>query len=594
MKFIYSIYYNFLIFIIITVIIFFPHNAIAVNRVNPLIIEQNREQQKNIDNETRKRLNERPTEGKPKIEVIDILLLPEGQCQIVKQIFPYGADKISQSEIDKIFTPVLNLCLDNTKIKNIANQLQNWYLKSGFITTRVSVKQPQNSFTEKGNLEVWVIEGAIGDFILGKNTTFDISRIKSAFPVRTGNILNIHDLDQGLEQLNSLFSQKFRMQIKPSKRPGYSDIILLEFNSNDTGLNFRNNDNTNNQRITFNYSNAGVKSTGEDLYNFNYTKENLLGYNDSFSLSWQRAKPANSNKNETLRFNAKLPLGYWNLKFNYNMGKTIRTIEGNTISFLSKSNIETTQLSANKVLSRSQKYKFEANSTIEFSKRESLINNTIIQTSSREIFSLDLGLLYTHYFKNSTVIISPTISAGLPFFGALRDDSTVIESQPHAEYNLLKLYTYYRHQFLTSSRYQFSIQNTLNFQYSDTPLFGEKQFVLGGEYSIRGFKENVISSDKGISLRNDLILPVGLWMLPWNTNPALAPINFKLFFDVGNGYPFINGKHESISGWGYGLDYNYRWFTASITRAIALKTTEQYSNDEGWINYLNFSARLSF
>jgi len=588
-------YYIFLTIIIINVFLNPLESIYADEQVSPIIIEQNREQQRILDTQANKRLEARPPGVTPNIEIATPTLLDEGQCQVVKQFFPYGADKIPNSEINSIFNPLLNQCIDNIKIATIANQIQSWYLLSGFITTRVSIKQPQNSFKEKGNLEIWVVEGKIGNFILGQNTQFDISRIKGAFPVKTGDVLNIHDLDQGLEQLNTLFSQKFKMQIKPSQRPGYSDIILLESNTSQTSLNLlKMDDSIERQKVVFNYSNGGVKSTGEDLYNLKYTKENAFGYNDTLSFSLQRALPETTSKNESIRFNASVPFGYWNYSINYNLGDTVRAINGNTTSFLSKSKIQTTQLSASRILSRSQKSKLESSASLEFSERKSFINDTLITTSSRQISSFDLGLTYTRYFPGSTLILSPTISSGTSLFGGVSNAANITKDQPHAEYNLFKLYSYYRQQYLSASRYQFSIQNSFNLQYSDTALYGEKQFILGGEYSIRGYKENVMSSDSGMSLKNDIILPIGSWIYPWNNNELILPLSVKVFLDIGEGYPFVDGKRKSISGWGYSVDYNYRWFTASLTRAKSINSPDIFVTDEGWVNYLNFSAQLTF
>ncbi len=568
--------------LLLTSILSAPINAAP--QVNPTIIQQNREQQKLLESDVNKRLKKRQSVDSGKLQLKNILLLPKGQCHIVKQIFAYGADKIPSSKLQSIINSNLNQCLNNSKITKLVTEIQNWYLKAGFITTRVTVKNPQNSFSEKGNLELWVYEGQIGEFILNNNSNVDNSRIKTAFPIGTGDILNIHDLDQGLEQLNKLFSQKFKMQIKPATRPGYSDIVLIELTAT-TKIT---------QQIVFNYTNGGTKSTGEDLYNIKYSKENLLGLNDSISVSLQQALPDISNKSESIRINANVPYGYWNFKFNYNLGSTIRTINSNTIPFKSKSDIQTTQLSASRVYSRTQKSKLELNSMIEFSDRKSFINDTLITVSSRQIASVDFGLLYTRYFQNSTLILSPSISNGVALFGAIKDAADINKNQAHAEYNIIKLYSYYRYQIFPFSRYRFYLQNSINVQYSDKALYGEKQFVLGGEYSIRGFKENVMSSDSGISMRNDIILPIGHWMLPWIKKPLIAPLTLKFHYDIGEGYPFVDGKRKSISGWAIGINYNYKWFTVSLTSAAPIINPDIFVEKQSRVTYLNFNANFLF
>lgn len=567
--------------------------ANAAPQVDPIIIEQNREQQQQREVEANKRLNQRPSQKSPQIKIDTKALVADGECRVINAVFAYGADLIPQSQRNKIINPILKTCLNNIQITNIANQIQQWYLENGYITTRVTIKSTQNSFIEKGNLEIWVIEGKIGAFILGNNNHFDNTRIKTAFPQKTGDILRIQALDQGLEQLNKLFSQQFQMKIKPAARPGYSDIVLLQHYPATREL-VTSTTPVASQQLTVTYNNGGTKSTGEDLYNVHYTKENLFGLNDTVSFSWQRALPVTDNKNDSIRLNASMPYGYWNFRFNYNLGNTVRKIAGNTLSFLSKSAIQTTQFSVNRILSRSKQNKIENTVKIEFSERKSYINDTQIETSSRQIANINYGLTYTQYFQNSTLIISPSLTNGLPLFGAIKNSDTIQQSQPHAEYNLLKVYGYYRQRYLTSSRYSFSIQNAINAQYANQALYGEKQFVLGGEYSIRGFKENVVSNDNGVSLRNDVILPVGLWTLPWHKKNLLAPLTVSLFYDIGEVNAVTNGKPTVMSGWGYSIGYNHKWLTASYVKSKSLRRSDAFTVDEDWVQYLNITVKQTF
>src|SRR5690606_22322475 len=45
---------------------------------------------------------------------------------------------------------------------------------------------------------------------------------RTAFPMRHGDVLNLRDLEQGLEQIKRLASQDVQMEIKPSDETGYS------------------------------------------------------------------------------------------------------------------------------------------------------------------------------------------------------------------------------------------------------------------------------------------------------------------------------------------------------------------------------------
>ncbi|MFX6743248.1 POTRA domain-containing protein, partial [Acinetobacter baumannii] len=49
---------------------------------------------------------------------------------------------------------------------------------------------------------------------------------RSAFPTRSGDLLNLRDLEQGLEQMKRVASQDVDMQVVPTATPGVSDVVI--------------------------------------------------------------------------------------------------------------------------------------------------------------------------------------------------------------------------------------------------------------------------------------------------------------------------------------------------------------------------------
>ena len=578
--------------LISSLIVFASH---AATQVTPTIQEEQRERQRRIDEEIQRRLQQRPSPTAPKIEIEAPVVLPEGQCQAIKQVFLYGADHFPERKRKKTYAPYLDQCLDNSGIGKLVRSIQEWYLQAGYITTRVSLKQRQSSL-DRGNLEMWVVEGRIGRFILGGNTAFDRSRIKAAFPVSSGNVLNIHDLDQGIEQLNRLFSQSFRMQIRPGKRPGFSDIFLVEYSNNDTLLKpVQPHPKLGRRQIGYQYNNGGIEATGLHLHNLNFKRENLFGVNDAMSFGWQRGSPylPKQKENEVIKFDVSVPRGYWLYKLNYYSGRTDRTVPGTPSQFQSRGDTLTTRLSANRVIHRDKQSRLEGFGNFELSDRRNFINDTLVQVSSRLISSVDVGLVYTRYFTQSTFIISPTVSRGVPWFGAIGDTAGIATSDPHAEYTKLALYAFYRQPISITKNKDVTYEGTLSAQYSPVALYGEKQFGIGGEYSVRGFKENALSDDSGWSLRNDIVFPVGRWTRKTHKSRRIAPLNFKLFADVGKTYSVAGIPVETLAGWGYGLNYKYRWYEFYFYRANPVETSSLFTAPEGAVSYYGLKIKVS-
>ncbi len=571
-----------------------PQPSLAATTPSPLILEQQRQQQKAIENEIQRRLRIAPSPGVPSARAETAPLLERNFCQVLKSLWLYGADHLPKKNKLTLFAPYKDRCIDNAGLKKLAQSIQNWYLQAGYITTRVKLKRPQSSLN-RGNLEIWVIEGYINRFLLNHNRPFDQRRIATAFPVSRGDILNIHDLDQGLEQLNRLFSQTFRMQIKPAERTGYSDILLLESNTETSLLDapLPSSRNIGKQQLSYRYSNGGQQATGPQLHNLSFSRENLFGVNDVLSYSRQRAMPRTTGitESDTERAGIRLPWGYWNADFNYYHGRTLQQLTGAITTFRSRSNITTRSLRINRVLLRDQRSKLGVFLSMEDSKRENYINQTLVQVASRRIASLELGLSYTRYFNHGSLLLIPSLSRGLPWLNSLQDSPAISADQPHAEYQMYKFYGAYSHVFGSNRRRPFSLSTTFNLQYSNRVLYGEKRFIIGGEYSVRGFHDNAVSDDRGLSWRNDLDLPVGRW---FSHHRYLQPFNLKLFADMGISESAFNRERNTLAGWGYGIEYRYRWFDFYYQQADALRGEDLFSTAEGWVRYYGAHLKLTF
>jgi len=571
----------------------FSSVVFAATVTDPTLLEQQKSEQQKFEEEVRKRLQPPTAPRLPKPEAPLPKLLPGDTCQAIQNIWLYGADQLSKSKQRKLVRSFVGQCLTNAGIGKLVDAVQEVYLQAGYTTTRVGLKEPQSSL-DRGNLELWVVEGRINKIILNEDGPFDRSRVKAAFPVGAGDVLNIHALDQGMEQLGRLYSQKFRMQILPAAQPGYSDIQLVEYFESDMsfapdGSRYR----TGREQVLYSYNNGGTEETGVGLGQVKYTTENLWGRNDSLSVSAQLSTPfaAGERENQVWQVNGSVPNGNWLYDGMLYYGKTVRIVPGVPTQFMSRSDTLTTRLSANRMLFRNQRNKLEGFARFEFSDRKNFINDTVVQVSSRKVASVDVGLMYTRYMGRGTLVMSPSASRGVPWLGAIGDSASLSTSDPHAEYQTYGMYAFYRRDFSIANRSAFGFETAFNSQYSSTGLYGEKQFVVGGDYSVRGFRKNVLSDDNGWTLRNDLVLPIGEWTQSMHKSEKVLPLKLKLFYDAGNTYAANGSKLETLSGWGYGMSYRYRWFDLYLNRSHAIDSSPLFTSPEGWIT--SYGIRIS-
>ncbi|WP_186065324.1 ShlB/FhaC/HecB family hemolysin secretion/activation protein, partial [Burkholderia gladioli] len=88
-------------------------------------------------------------------------------------------------------------------------------LARGYVTTRVLLPEQDLS---TGTLKLSLIPGVI------RHVRFVDERLrgtwKTAFPTGNGELLNLRELEQGLEQMKRVTSQDVSMQIVPADEPG--------------------------------------------------------------------------------------------------------------------------------------------------------------------------------------------------------------------------------------------------------------------------------------------------------------------------------------------------------------------------------------
>lgn len=578
-------------------ILLYPFTAWSATVLDdPALLEEQRRLQKDRQ-ESLEQLGKPPRPViTPKLEIAPITLLADDACQTIKNVWLYGADHLPTASRQEIVRPYIEQCVDNAGITRLYEALQNWYLNNGYITSRVILKKPQTSL-KFGNLEIWVVEGRIGRFILGDNSGFDNRRIATAFPVSQGDVLNIRDIDQGMDNLNSLFSQQFRMKIQPSDKAGYSDILLIE--SANTRLSFYGpepNRHLGRQRIRYDYSNGGVDATGNYINSASLSRENLFGLNERFEFSWLRSTPNTSGRKENKSFSGlfDMPFGYWRFTLRHNNSHSAREIETDFLTFVSSSEIETNSLGVSYLFSRTQRSKLTGTMMLRYDDRKNYINNTLVEVSSRRASATDLSLNYTRFLSSGTLILSPMIKNGVDWFGGKGDPDDIQEDEAHAEYHTANLFALYHHYFLSDTQWPFSLQTAFTGQYSDVALYGENQIVVGGEYSVRGFKENILSGDSGWTWRNDLYLPLGAWSYEVHGQQWLKPLKFKLFLDYGKAISNSDRTQHELSGSGIGLEYQYRWLEMHYTYAKPRKSTYPFIHPEDRVKYYGLSLNVVF
>lgn len=448
------------------------------------------EEQKQQFNKDKKR---KGIENK-QVEIKEIELKPLQQseiCHEIKSIIVEDVTIFSNKAIKKIIKPYENKCLGQNEIANIMALLTNKYIREGYITSRVYLLEQNIAL---GILKFRAKEGRIGNMKEDENSTFSIY---TAFPTQDGDLLNLRDLEQGLNQVNRLYSNSVTMSMEPSSKVGESDIIFTNLQQKPWNINLS-------------LDNYSTESTGKEQMGANLGYDNLLGINDYLSITYKRAVRKNfhdKDKNsDSTTFSYVVPFGYYLFSAGTSKSYYRNTLSLNYGGTLSLSgDTDTTYLQTERLMYRNQKDKLKLVLKQRNTKTETYIDTEFIEVSSRELSYTDLNLDWNRYLASGSFGINIGVSKGIPMFGSLEDESNLPSSFPKAEatkYTFMMNYNYFSSLYDKDLRFS----SILQAQTTEDVLYGSEQMNIGGIYTVRGFETTSISGDKGAYIRNDLIL----------------------------------------------------------------------------------------
>jgi len=151
---------------------------------------------------------------------------PNALCFAMAKIDVQGVSLLSPKKVKQLTQPYVNECLSLNKINGLIKSITLSYVDLGYVTSRAYI--PKQNLA-KGTLHLIVIEGIVESMDKTKASTINI---KTAFTNLQNKPLNLHDIEQGIEQINRLSSNKAHMNLVPGKAIGATIIQLNNTLSN--------------------------------------------------------------------------------------------------------------------------------------------------------------------------------------------------------------------------------------------------------------------------------------------------------------------------------------------------------------------------
>ena len=438
----------------------------------------------------------------------------EAQCFPINQLVltDYQAEENSSASSLKLIQPsqfswalksvyterdfALPACIGSEGINVLLRRIQNRLIDLGYVTTRVVV-EPQD--LRSGMLVLTVIPGKVGRIQLQDQSAIPFATrgtLWFAMPLAQGDILNIRNIEQGLENLKRVPSADANMELMPTDTVGETDVVIAYKQS----LPFH---------LTLGLDDSGSKATGRLQGSATFSWDNVLTLNDMFYISGTRSFKRNSDdaegdygsKNISLYYS--IPWKNYLLTLSGSKYSYHQTVAGAFESYNYSGESQQMKANLSRLLSRGSLHKTYVNAALWTKKSHNYINDTEIEVQRRRTAGWEVGLNHTQYIGNATLQLSTNYKRGTGGNKSLPAPEEAF-GEGTSRMQIFTAGVDFTYPF-TIGNQPFRFNTSWNGQWNGTPLTQQDKFSIGGRYTVRGFDgELSLSGEKGWLWRNEL------------------------------------------------------------------------------------------
>ena len=463
----------------------------AADPVIPMTQQEQLQQDRDTQRERNLRLDvERVGTVVSEPALIDVPSDKNGTSFYIKQIQLDGVPK-ELSFLNKIARKHEQKHVTVSDITNIRNAFQRKLLDKGYVTSQVYIPE-QNLNT--GTLQFMVMPGRVEDIRYGDSSAHGPWR--TAFPVRPGDILNIRDVEQGLEQMKRVSSQSVTMKLLPGTAVGTS-IIELSIKQEKP------------VHGSISIDNSGLESTGVYQGSFTASLDQAFRANDTLtmSLSGDVSGAGSIKGTRAASLNYVIPHGKDTFSVSFSKSRYHQTIQSNPYDFTYSGKSTTMKAKWNHVWSRTQREKRAFDISISTRHNHRFINDMELPVQALRTTSMELGVSNRTYIGNATLYSRLGFQWGIGALGAQPEHkASVAMGGPTSRYHMWLVDVDYRKPFVMGHR-PASFTSSFHGQWvqGGKRVYSVDTINIGNRYSIYGFDgEYTLMGDSGWYIRNEV------------------------------------------------------------------------------------------
>jgi hemolysin activation/secretion protein len=470
----------------------------------------------------------------------------EGQCLQVRSLELVGARHLSKKLIAHLDHDVTGKCVGINELNDLLRRITSAYVSRGYTTSRAYIP-PQDS--QSGKLTIVVVEGTVER--IDVQPKGDASAA-TAFPGMVGNVFNLRNAEQGIDQLNRLSSNDAKLEIQPGSTPGSSVIVVSD---------------TPGRRLSGSLAvdNGGSPQTGDWQATATLIADDPLGLNDGFLISHTRSDPSGPADSRSTAVNYSIPYGWWMGAATFTDSDYASLVQGPTRSFVASGTDRDATLRLDRVAYRDQSRKLTVYADLIRRDMNNYVAGELIQASSRvlTVFDVDANLSLTH--AGALWSFDAGAARGLPWLGALHDPGNLPAGAPSAQYTKLTGGAAVSKGFEPFGIHT-QLASTMSAQWSNDTLYSSEQIGISGPYAVRGFRDVRLFADRGLTWRNELSFPFALHLantLPLSIRPFLGADYGRMWSHDAVRGGYVTGWTAGASAAIWRLNLQLSWSSAA-------------------------------
>ena len=397
--------------------------------------------------------------------------------------------------------PALHRCLGAEGIARVMQRIQAAIIARGFVTTRVLASEQDLS---TGVLRLTLVAGRICGVRLqsdaqGRGTLWN------ALPTAPGELLNLRDVEQTLENLQRPPTVEADIQITPCEpqpggpavRPGESELSIQWKQRRPF-------------RLGVSIDDSGTRASGRYQGALTFSYDNALNLNDLLYFSvvqnlqsvGEGAGPGEQGtRGRTAHYS--LPLRHWLLAFNASRNRFYQNVAGITQSYVYRGESSTQDVRMSRLVHRDAVTKSHVFLRGWSRQSRNFIDDTEVEVQRRRTAGWDLGAQHQRRIGQAIWDLTLTYRRGTGAWGALPAPEDAFgegASRPRitsADISFVWPLRWAEQQ----GRYRAMAAA----QWTQQALVSNDRFAIGGRHTVRGFDgERALSAARGAWLRQEL------------------------------------------------------------------------------------------